>query len=116
MIRSLDMVLRDLLESRVPELAAESRVAFESPDETWRSGVAAAGEDRLNCYLYDLREHLKPHSSDRLRGEEERVARRAPAAPAPRLLLPGDCLESRDGANSDVRAGDGRAPPPLHRA
>jgi hypothetical protein len=63
----VDGILRDLIESRLPGLDALTQVAFEPPTEDWRTAVVAAGEERVNFYLYDLRENTKLRSNERHR-------------------------------------------------
>jgi hypothetical protein len=67
MIDRLDEVLRDLIQSRVPALAGLTQVGFEPPAEEWRLSVLGALEQRINLYLYDLRENMKLRSNARTR-------------------------------------------------
>lgn len=67
MIDPADRILRDLIQSRIPALAGMTQVDFEPPNEDWRQTVVAAGEERVNLYLYDLRENLKLYSNERTR-------------------------------------------------
>src|SRR5262249_26302464 len=60
-------ILRDLVQSRIPALAGITQVDFEPPNEDWRQSVVAAGEERVNFYLYDVRENLKLFSNQRTR-------------------------------------------------
>ena len=64
MINALDTILADLIESRVPALGATGRVGFAPPNDDWRMAVTAGNVERLNVYLYDLRESLKLRSND----------------------------------------------------
>lgn len=66
MIDPLDGMLRDLIQSRIPALAGATQIGFAPPNADWKSAVASAGEERLNLYLYDLRENL-PFRSNELR-------------------------------------------------
>lgn len=86
MIDPLNEILRDLIQSQVPQLAGPTQIGFEPPDEKWGDGVVTANEERLNLYLYDLRENLKLRSNARTRIPENGwvIERRKP----PRL----DCL------------------------
>ena len=65
MLDPVNQILRDLIQSRVAPLAGPTQVAFEPPDEQWRTSVQGAGEDRLNIYLYEIREDLKYRSNER---------------------------------------------------
>ena len=67
MIDPLDLLLRDLIQSRVPRLAALTQVGFAPPNNDWRTAVATGGEERLNCYLYDLRENIALRTNERRR-------------------------------------------------
>lgn len=64
MIDPVNEILRDLIQSRVPALAGPSQVGFEPPDDKWKSAVDGAGEDRLDIYLYEIREDLKYRTND----------------------------------------------------
>jgi hypothetical protein len=67
MIDALDRILSDLIQSRVPALGvAATQIGVEPPDDDWRQAVVAAGEPRLNIYLYELRENVKLRSNERL--------------------------------------------------
>ena len=67
MLEPLDRILRDLIQSRVPALAGPTQVGFEPPDDQWRLAAQGAGEERLNIYLYEIREDLKYRSNERVR-------------------------------------------------
>src|SRR5579863_6383565 len=69
MINTLDNILADLIQSRVTALAGLMQVGFEPPNQDWRNAVLAAGEERLNVYLFDLRENLKLRSNERTRAQ-----------------------------------------------
>jgi hypothetical protein len=63
-INPLDGMLRDLIQSRIPTLAGPTQVGFSPPNADWKAAVASAGEERLNLYLYDLRENLPLRSNE----------------------------------------------------
>ena len=65
MLDPVNEIIRDLIQSRVPALAGPTQVGFEPPDDTWKSAAYGAGEDRLNIYLYEIREDLKYRSNER---------------------------------------------------
>jgi hypothetical protein len=67
MIKELDDILTDLIQSRVPALAGLTQVGFDPPNADWRSAVVTTGEERTNLYLYDVRENLKLRSNERIR-------------------------------------------------
>ncbi len=68
MIPGADEILRDLIQSRVPALAGSlSQVGFEPPTDDWKQAVVAAGEERLNLYLHDVRENRKLRTNQTLR-------------------------------------------------
>src|SRR5215470_6641845 len=67
MIDPANEVLRDLIQSRIAALAGVTQVDFEPPNDEWRQSVVAAGEERVNLYLYDVRENLKLFSNERTR-------------------------------------------------
>lgn len=71
MIDRLDDVLRDLIQSRVTALAGVTQIGFEPPTEEWRLAVLGAGEQRVNFYLYDLRENMKLRSNARTREPQD---------------------------------------------
>ena len=71
MIDPLNDILRDLIQSRIAALAAPTQVCFEPPDDAWAHGVATAGEERLNIYLYDLRENRKLRTNERTRTPQD---------------------------------------------
>jgi Pvc16 N-terminal domain len=81
MIDNLDILLRDLIQSRVPALAGSTQVGFEAPDEEWRLSVLGASEDRVNLYLYDLRENMKLRSNARTREAQDGWYIERPAPP-----------------------------------
>src|SRR5271157_1138323 len=64
MIDPVNEIVRDLIQSRVPALAGPSQVGFEPPDDKWKAAVDGAGEDRLDLYLYEIREDLKYRTND----------------------------------------------------
>ncbi len=64
MIDPLDDMLRDLIQSRVATLAGPTQVGFSPPNADWKAAVIAAGEERLNLYLYDLRENTGLRSNE----------------------------------------------------
>ena len=60
MIAPADQILRDVIQSRVPALAGSlTQIGFEPPNDDWKQAVVAAGEERLNVYLHDVRENRK---------------------------------------------------------
>ena len=65
MLDPVNEILRDLIQSRVAALAGPTQVGFEPPDDHWRTAVQGAGEDRLNIYLYEMREDLKYRTNER---------------------------------------------------
>jgi hypothetical protein len=67
MIDPINEILRDLIQSRVPLLAGQSQVGFEPPNDDWRQNVQTFKEDRINLYLYDIRENLKLRTTERTR-------------------------------------------------
>jgi hypothetical protein len=68
MISPLDQILQDLIQSRVPGLGTSpTQVGFEPPNDDWRNDVVTANEERLNFYLYDLRENITLRSNVRVR-------------------------------------------------
>lgn len=81
MIDPTDEILRDLIQSRIPALAGITQVDFEPPNDEWRQSVVAAGEERVNLYLYDVRENLKLFSNERIREPNDgyTVESKAPA-------------------------------------
>jgi hypothetical protein len=64
MIDPLDDVLRDLVQSRVATLAGPTQIGFAPPNADWKAAVVAAGEERLNLYLYDMRENMRLRSNE----------------------------------------------------
>lgn len=64
-LNAVNLMVRDLIQSRIPTLAGPTQVGFEPPDEHWRTAVMGGGEDRLNIYLYEIREDLKYRSNER---------------------------------------------------
>jgi len=81
MIDRLDEVLRDLIQSRVTALAGQTQVGFEPPTEDWRLAVLGAGEQRVNFYLYDLRENMQLRSNARTREMQQGWYVERPAPP-----------------------------------
>jgi len=81
MIDSLDIVLRDLIQSRVAALAGQTQVGFEPPTEDWRLSVSGAMEERVNFYLYDLRENMQLRSNARTREMQQGWYVERPAPP-----------------------------------
>lgn len=83
MIEPLDFLLRDLIQSRVPGFIGPTQIGFMPPNADWKAAVIAAGEERFNFYLYDLRENV------RLRTNELRTTTTAGQStvdrPSPRL-------------------------------
>jgi hypothetical protein len=65
MIDALDEMLRDLIQSRVAGLAGLTQVGFAPPNADWKGAVA--GENRVNLYLYDVREDVRLRSNERVR-------------------------------------------------
>src|SRR5262245_55039462 len=84
MIEPAEQVLRDLLQSRVPALGGSlSQVGFEPPDDQWKMAVSAAGEERLNLYLHDVRETTRLRTNQTRREVQGAWYREEP--PTPRL-------------------------------
>jgi hypothetical protein len=81
MIDPANEILRDLIQSRLGSLAGVSQVGFEPPNEDWRSAVAAAGEERLNLYLYDMKENRRLRTNERQRETHQGWERETPAPP-----------------------------------
>lgn len=71
MIDALDRILLDLIQSRVAALKGTTQVGFGPPDDKWFNEVVAATEERLNIYLYDVRENLKQRSNERVRKPQD---------------------------------------------
>jgi hypothetical protein len=63
-IDPLDGMLRDLLQSRVTGFIGPTQVGFGPPNADWKAAVIAAGEERFNLYLYDMRENLRLRSNE----------------------------------------------------
>src|SRR5262245_18729122 len=70
MIDPVNHILRDLIQSRLPALAGLTQVGFEPPNDEWRQSLVAAGEERVNLYLYEVRENLKLRTPERTRVPE----------------------------------------------
>jgi hypothetical protein len=84
MIDPAEQVLRDLLQSRVAALGGSlSQVGFEPPDDQWKGAVTAAGEERLNLYLHDVRENRSLRTNETRRVPQDGWFREEP--PRPRL-------------------------------
>ncbi len=66
MIDPLDSILRDLVQSRIPALAGATKVGFAPPNADWKAAVASSSEERVNFYLYDLRENVSLRSNERV--------------------------------------------------
>jgi hypothetical protein len=64
-LNAVNLIVRDLIQSRVPLVSGPTQVGFEPPDEHWRTAVMGGGEDRLNIYLYEIREDLKYRNNER---------------------------------------------------
>ena len=67
MINALDNIIGDLIQSQVNAVAGPTQIGFEPPNQDWRTAVVNANEERLNVYLFDLRENLKFRSNERRR-------------------------------------------------
>ncbi len=67
MIDSLDNILADLIQSQVPALAKTGQIGFDAPNEEWRRDVVNTNAERVNIYLFDVRENLKLRSNERRR-------------------------------------------------
>jgi hypothetical protein len=74
MIDELDATLHELLEREVPALQdtsttiATDQIAFQPPDDTWRSYVTGSLKRRaLNVYLVDVHENAKLRTNERVR-------------------------------------------------
>ena len=65
MLDPVNEILRDLVQSRVPAISGPTQVGFEPPDDQWKSTMQGAQEDRLNIYLYQIRENLKLRTNER---------------------------------------------------
>jgi Pvc16 N-terminal domain len=83
MINPLDDLLRDLIQSRIPALAGATQVGFAPPNADWKAAVVAAAEERVNLYLYDLRENTRLRTNDRDR--RPRNSGYVETSPSPRL-------------------------------
>jgi hypothetical protein len=81
MIDRLDELLRDLIQSRISALAGLTQVGFEPPTEDWRLSVFGALEQRVNLYLYDLRENMQLRSNARTRDMQQGWYTERPAPP-----------------------------------
>jgi len=84
MIDHLDNLIRHLLIAEVDELTDEAQVRFQPPDDDWRTYVSnltinANPVNALNIYLFDLREHKKLRSNERIREVENGVITEHPA-------------------------------------
>jgi hypothetical protein len=64
-IDPLDGMLRDLIQSRVTGLIGPTQVGFAPPNADWKAAVVAAGEERFNLYMYDVRENVELRSNER---------------------------------------------------
>jgi hypothetical protein len=64
MIDPLESIVRDLVQSRVATLAGPTQIGFAPPNADWRAAVVAAGEERLNLYLYDMRENMRLRTNE----------------------------------------------------
>ncbi len=64
MIDPLDVLIRDLIQSRVAGFIGPTQVGFAPPNADWKAAVVAAGEERFNVYLYDLRENTTLRSNE----------------------------------------------------
>ena len=58
-------IVRDLIQLRIPALSGPTQVGFEPPDEQWKAAMQSGSEERLNIYLYELRQDLKYRSNER---------------------------------------------------
>src|SRR5260370_859912 len=67
MIDALDNILADLIQSQVPALAKTGQIGFDAPNEEWRRDVVNTNAERVNIYLFDVRENLKLRSNERRR-------------------------------------------------
>lgn len=79
MINHVDMLLRQLLISRIDEITDESQVRFQPPDADWRTYVGSLSvggfpANSLNVYLTDVRENRRLRSNDRTRQAEPDAA------------------------------------------
>jgi hypothetical protein len=81
MIDRLDELLRDLIQSRITALAGLTQVGFEPPNEDWRLSVSGAVEQRVNLYLFDLRENMELRSNARTREMQQGWYVERPAPP-----------------------------------
>jgi hypothetical protein len=69
MINAIDHIVADLIQSQAPPLILKggNQVGFDPPNQDWRNTVVNNLEERLNVYLFDLRESLKFRSNERRR-------------------------------------------------
>jgi hypothetical protein len=79
MIDSVNNLLRHMMLSQITELADETQVRFQPPDEGWRNHVSTLQGNALNIYLVDLRENRKLRSNERVRSFENGVVNEDPA-------------------------------------
>lgn len=84
MLNILDVLLRDLFLTTVPQLTSDTQISFEPPDDTWRSTVATLSvngnpANALNAYLVDVVENRKLRTNERVRTVEQGIVVDHPA-------------------------------------
>jgi hypothetical protein len=80
MIDHLDLLLRHLFRTRIPELASDDQVRFQPPDQDWRNHVGTLAGIALNVYLVSLWENaaLRSNAAEREVAAGQVLERRAP--------------------------------------
>jgi hypothetical protein len=66
MIDPLDSILLDLVQSRIPAVSGPAQVGFAPPNADWKASVASSAQERVNFYLYDLRESVALRTNERV--------------------------------------------------
>jgi hypothetical protein len=79
MFDAINTMLKDLLQSRIPALAAATGIGFEPPNEDWKRTLG--NETRLNLYLYDVHENRKLRTNERERVRLGSIFTERPAPP-----------------------------------
>ncbi|MBL8298420.1 MAG: DUF4255 domain-containing protein [Rhodanobacteraceae bacterium] len=93
MLSHIDNLLRQLLIAGIDEIADESQVRFQPPDQDWRTYVGTLTvlglpANALNVYLVDVRENRKLRSNERVRQRVPGADGMVREVPAPRRV---DC-------------------------